>query len=425
MPEPSDNNRDNRDNGLGAPDYEFNLWTKHDCHGTEYQNNNRTWFHFGVGYTSSDKKSSRSLLLKLNLVNLNKQMKMFSQGMCPVFKVVPGQPHWERVRDKLTYRVSRANRVRASRAANNLFITLPQATLFIDLFLSLPVHLKMDDKGVELSLSFSHRLADNPKSPAAITYFAFTYPFAYDELQRRLDAVDRAMGGGNGGLTASSLDDVYYHRECAIRSLEGRRLDLLTVTSRHGITTEREDRLANMFPEGPEGPEGEKQDRPFKFNDKRVVLLSARVHPGETPSSFVLDGFLSMILDRDDPVASSLRRLYVFKLIPMLNPDGVARGHYRMDTRGVNLNRVYLDPSPKLHPTIYAAHNLIRFSFFSFTSISASQFAIAPFNVNIHFAGLQVLPPPLPVATQSGQGREGGRKIHQGRQQTRSSGDYA
>jgi len=45
----------------------------------------------------------------------------------------------------------------------------------------------------------------------------------------------------------------------------------------------------------------------------------------------------------------------------MLNPDGVARGHYRMDTKGVNLNRVYLNPSEMDHPTIYAARNLIKY----------------------------------------------------------------
>lgn len=30
------------------PDAEFNLWTKPDCGGTEYENGNRTWFYFGV-----------------------------------------------------------------------------------------------------------------------------------------------------------------------------------------------------------------------------------------------------------------------------------------------------------------------------------------------------------------------------------------
>ncbi|KAK9871352.1 hypothetical protein WA026_011618 [Henosepilachna vigintioctopunctata] len=79
------------------PDFEFNIWTTPDCGGTEFENGNRTWFYFGLRANDS------SLLIKLNIVDLNKQAKMYSQGMTPVYKVVPSRNGWDRIRDKPTY----------------------------------------------------------------------------------------------------------------------------------------------------------------------------------------------------------------------------------------------------------------------------------------------------------------------------------
>lgn len=39
-----------------------------------------------------------------------------------------------------------------------------------------------------------------------------------------------------------------------------------------------------------------------------------------------------------------LRRLFEWKIVPMVNPDGVVSGNYRMDPYGGNLNRYYRDP---------------------------------------------------------------------------------
>jgi murein tripeptide amidase MpaA len=42
--------------------------------------------------------------------------------------------------------------------------------------------------------------------------------------------------------------------------------------------------------------------------------------------------------------ARLLRENFVFKIIPMLNPDGVVNGHTRCSIAGVDLNRVWIDP---------------------------------------------------------------------------------
>jgi murein tripeptide amidase MpaA len=49
----------------------------------------------------------------------------------------------------------------------------------------------------------------------------------------------------------------------------------------------------------------------------------------------------------------------VFYIFPILNPDGVARGHYRVDTNGINLNRCYINPNPRTHSPIYAVKKTI------------------------------------------------------------------
>ncbi|XP_065338340.1 cytosolic carboxypeptidase-like protein 5 isoform X1 [Cloeon dipterum] len=308
---PKNKQAENHSNGktfsaTEVPDFEFNLWTKPDCGHTEFENANRTWFYFGI------KGGTPFSLVKFNIMNMNRQHKMFSEGMAPVFKVVPGRNHWERIHDKPTF--------------------------------------TMEQK--KFVLSFKFRTLENQN---ATTYFAFTYPFSYTEIQNHLKQIDaKCQSFKQQYAQSNDPNTVYYHRECVVRSMEHRRVDLLTVTSHHGISEELEPRLRFLFPET-------NVPRPNKFVGKKVVFVSARVHPGETQSSFVLNGMLNFLLQPNDPVAQLLRKQFVFKFVPVLNPDGVANGHYRTDMRGVNLNRVYLNPSLLLHPSIYAARSLIRY----------------------------------------------------------------
>uniref|UniRef100_A0A803TJI6 Cytosolic carboxypeptidase-like protein 5 n=1 Tax=Anolis carolinensis TaxID=28377 RepID=A0A803TJI6_ANOCA len=277
---------------LPFADYEFNVWTKPDCGDTEYENGNRSWFYFSVRGGLPGK------VIKIHIVNMNKQTKLYSQGMAPLVKTVPARPRWERVRERPAFEV--------------------------------PVGQDWCARGMY-----------------ATTYFAFCYPFSYTECQEMLSPAGRPLCRVQAPLS-NSLDSIYYHREVLCFSLDKLRVDLLTITSHHGMQEEREARLEKLFPD-------KNTPRPHCFLGKRVFFLSSRVHPGETPSSFVFNGFLEFILREDDPRAQMLRRMFVFKLIPMLNPDGVVRGHYRTDARGVNLNRQYLDPDADQHPAVYGA----------------------------------------------------------------------
>ena len=60
------------------------------------------------------------------------------------------------------------------------------------------------------------------------------------------------------------------------------------------------------------------ENRPYMF-------LSSRVHPGESNSSWVMKGTISYLLSNKSS-AQALRDQYIFKIVPMLNPDGVING---------------------------------------------------------------------------------------------------
>ena len=152
--------------------------------------------------------------------------------------------------------------------------------------------------------------------------FAHCYPYTHTELQDYLGKMKRHPIG----------------RECVssdvlCTTLDGNECSVLTITS----------------------PSGTDEDK----IQRKAVFLSARVHPGESNSSWIMKGFLDFLLGPSQP-AQLLRNTYIFKIVPMLNPDGVIHGHYRCNLAGYDLNRVWHDPISTIHPTIYSAKELLK-----------------------------------------------------------------
>ena len=93
-------------------------------------------------------------------------------------------------------------------------------------------------------------------------------------------------------------------RNTLCRTIAGNKCEYLTITSRESNVEEG------------------------KKVEKKGVVVSARVHPGESVGSWMMKGVLDF-LTSDCIEARALRKLYIFKVIPMLNPDGVINGNYR------------------------------------------------------------------------------------------------
>jgi len=93
--------------------------------------------------------------------------------------------------------------------------------------------------------------------------------------------------------------------------------------------------------------------------EKKGVLISARVHPGESNASWMMKGLVDFLVS-NTPEARVLREKFVFKIVPMINPDGVINGNYRCSLSGCDLNRRYKAPSKVFHPVIFSIKRMVR-----------------------------------------------------------------
>ena len=74
----------------------------------------------------------------------------------------------------------------------------------------------------------------------------------------------------------------------------------------------------------------------------RLIVLLGRAHPPEVSGAVAMEAFLEAIADRFAEATIDPARYQVLA-VPLLNPDGVARGHWRANLGGQDLNRDWGD----------------------------------------------------------------------------------
>jgi hypothetical protein len=99
-------------------------------------------------------------------------------------------------------------------------------------------------------------------------------------------------------------------------------------------------------------------DERVPLADKKVIWLMFRQHSWEAGSSWAGDGAIRFLLSRA-PKAEIMRQTAVFKILPLCDPDGVARGGVRFNANGYDLNRNWDAVDEQKMPEIAAQRKAI------------------------------------------------------------------
>ena len=73
----------------------------------------------------------------------------------------------------------------------------------------------------------------------------------------------------------------------------------------------------------------------------------------------MIEGFITWLCG-DSKMAEMMRDQAVFRIVPMLNVDGVAIGNYRTSLAGKDLNREFIQPDKTIYPEVYHLKRLVK-----------------------------------------------------------------
>lgn len=260
-------------------------------------NHYHQWFYFEVSGMRP------GVAYRFNIINCEKSNSQFNYGMQPLMysvqEALNARPWWVRVGTDICYYKNHFSRssVAAGGQKGKSYYT------------------------ITFTVNFPHK--DD------VCYFAYHYPYTYSTLQMHLQKLE----------SAHNPQQIYFRKDVLCETLSGNTCPLVTITAM---------------------PESNYYEHICQFRNRPYIFLSARVHPGETNASWVMKGTLEYLMS-NNPTAQSLRESFIFKIVPMLNPDGVINGNHRCSLSGEDLNRQWQSPNPDLHPTIYHAKGLLQY----------------------------------------------------------------
>lgn len=129
-------------------------------------------------------------------------------------------------------------------------------------------------------------------------WIAYAHPFSYHQGLALIDSIV-----GKPFVTIETLG----------ATQQGRKINLLTVT-----------------------------DAAVPDAEKKVVFIATLQHAGEYCGGYVVSGLLDFLLS-DNHAAAIARRNTVYKIIPMMNPDGIFHGITRFNANDEDLNQEWDD----------------------------------------------------------------------------------
>ncbi|XP_046491562.1 cytosolic carboxypeptidase 1 isoform X4 [Neodiprion pinetum] len=157
-----------------------------------------------------------------------------------------------------------------------------------------------------------------------VCYLAYHFPYTYSQMMANIWKWSKNL----------SPSGIYFRAEPLCNTLNDNENPVLTITA----------------PESKSNP----------IQNRKIIFLTSRVHPGESNASWVMHGTLVALL-ASSTYASSLRDDYVFKVVPMLNSEGVINGCNRYGLTTEDLNRRWSNPNKILHPVIFHTKGLMEY----------------------------------------------------------------